>query len=43
MVNGKPKMIVRTRVEGDIGEMEVPIDIKNPFVILDIEKNRSSH
>lgn len=38
MVNGKPKMIVRTRVEGDIGEMEVPVDIKNPFVILDIEK-----
>ncbi|MGE7308000.1 Ger(x)C family spore germination protein [Priestia megaterium] len=35
--NGKPHISVHTRVEGDIGEMEVPVDITNPNVITKIE------
>ncbi|WP_212591189.1 Ger(x)C family spore germination C-terminal domain-containing protein, partial [Priestia megaterium] len=30
--NGQPHISVHTRVEGDIGEMEVPVDITNPNV-----------
>ncbi|MBU8690796.1 Ger(x)C family spore germination protein [Priestia megaterium] len=37
--NGKPHISVRTRVEGDIGDMEVPIDITNPKVITVIEQS----
>jgi spore germination protein KC len=36
--NGQPKISVHTRVEGDIGEMEVPVDITNPNVITKMEK-----
>jgi spore germination protein KC len=35
---GQPKISVHTRVEGDIGEMEVPVDITNPNVITKMEK-----
>ncbi|CAK8583521.1 MULTISPECIES: Ger(x)C family spore germination protein [Priestia] len=37
--NGKPHISVHTRVEGDIGEMEVPVDITNPNVITKIEQS----
>ncbi|KRF51376.1 spore gernimation protein KC [Bacillus sp. Soil531] len=36
--NGKPHISVHTRVEGDIGDMEVPVDITNPKVITEIEQ-----
>ncbi|MED4074506.1 Ger(x)C family spore germination protein [Priestia endophytica] len=39
MKNGQPHISVHTRVEGDIGEMEVPIDITNPKVITKIEQS----
>ncbi|WP_243658088.1 Ger(x)C family spore germination protein [Priestia megaterium] len=35
--NGQPRISIHTRVEGDIGEMEVPVDITNPKVIRKIE------
>ncbi|KRE03592.1 spore gernimation protein KC [Bacillus sp. Root239] len=37
--NGKPYISVHTRVEGDIGDMEVPIDITNPKVITKMEQS----
>ncbi|ADF38609.1 spore germination protein [Priestia megaterium DSM 319] len=37
MKNGQPRISIHTRVEGDIGEMEVPVDITNPKVIRKIE------
>ncbi|OLO25205.1 spore gernimation protein KC [Priestia megaterium] len=37
--NGQPHISVHTRVEGDIGEMEVPVDITNPKVITKIEQS----
>ncbi|KNH19663.1 spore gernimation protein KC [Priestia megaterium] len=37
--NGQPLISVHTRVEGDIGEMEVPVDITNPNVITKIEQS----
>ncbi len=36
--NGQPHISVHTRVEGDIGDMEVPVDIKNPKVIRKMEQ-----
>ncbi|MFE7083976.1 Ger(x)C family spore germination protein [Priestia megaterium] len=39
MKNGQPYISVHTRVEGDIGEMEVPVDISNPTVIRNIEQS----
>ncbi|MGG0742207.1 Ger(x)C family spore germination protein [Priestia megaterium] len=36
--NGKPHISVHTRVEGDIGDIEVPVDITNPKVITEIEQ-----
>ncbi|MBY0199493.1 Ger(x)C family spore germination protein [Priestia megaterium] len=36
--NGQPHISVHARVEGDIGEMEVPLDITNPKVITKIEQ-----
>jgi spore germination protein KC len=36
--NGQPHISVHARVEGDIGEMEVPVDITNPKVITKIEQ-----
>ncbi|MDH6655207.1 UNVERIFIED_ORG: hypothetical protein J3A77_004258 [Bacillus sp. PvP124] len=38
MKNGQPHISVHARVEGDIGEMEVPVDITNPKVITKIEQ-----
>lgn len=38
MKNGKPHVSVRTRVEGSIGEMNVPLDITDGLVISKIEK-----
>ncbi|WP_423479087.1 Ger(x)C family spore germination protein [Priestia megaterium] len=35
--NGEPRISIHTRVEGDIGEMEVPVNITNPKVIRKIE------
>ncbi|MGG0454427.1 Ger(x)C family spore germination protein [Priestia megaterium] len=37
--NGQPHISVHTRVEGDISDMEVPVDITNPKVITKIEKS----
>ncbi|MFF2596753.1 Ger(x)C family spore germination protein [Priestia megaterium] len=37
--NGQPHISVHARVEGDIGEMEVPVDITNPKVITKIEQS----
>jgi spore germination protein KC len=37
--NGQPHIAVHTRVEGDIGDMEVPVDITNPKVITEIEQS----
>ncbi|MEH7215320.1 Ger(x)C family spore germination protein, partial [Priestia megaterium] len=37
--NGRPHISVRTRVEGDIEEMEVPVDITNPKIIKKIEQS----
>ncbi|MDM8147281.1 Ger(x)C family spore germination protein [Priestia megaterium] len=39
MKNGQPHISVHTRVEGDIGDMEVPVDITNPKVITKIEQS----
>ncbi|MGG3123976.1 Ger(x)C family spore germination protein [Priestia megaterium] len=36
--NGQPHISVHTRVEGDIGDIEVPVDITNPKVITEIEQ-----
>ncbi|WP_143256227.1 Ger(x)C family spore germination protein [Priestia aryabhattai] len=37
--NGQPHISVHTRVEGDISDMEVPVDITNPKVITKIEQS----
>ncbi|MGG0419556.1 Ger(x)C family spore germination protein [Priestia aryabhattai] len=37
--NGQPHISVHTRVEGDIGDMEVPVDITNPKVITKMEQS----
>lgn len=37
--NGQPHISIHTRVEGDLGEMEVPVDITNPKVITKIEQS----
>jgi spore germination protein KC len=37
--NSQPHISVHTRVEGDIGDMEVPVDITNPKVITKIEQS----
>ncbi|MGI8382525.1 Ger(x)C family spore germination protein [Priestia megaterium] len=39
MKNGQPHISVHTRVEGDIGDMEVPVDITNPKIITKIEQS----
>ncbi|MED3954641.1 Ger(x)C family spore germination protein [Priestia aryabhattai] len=36
--NGQPHISVHTRVEGDIGDMEVPVDITNPEIITKMEQ-----
>ncbi|MFS0907582.1 Ger(x)C family spore germination protein [Priestia aryabhattai] len=36
--NGQPHISVHVRVEGDIGEIEIPVDITNPKVITKIEQ-----
>lgn len=38
MKDGKPRMSVRVYMEGDIGEVRVPIDLKDPNTIGKIEK-----
>lgn len=38
MVKGKPYASVHTRVEGDLGEVEVPVDTRQPAVIKKMEK-----
>ncbi len=37
--DGQPHISVHTRVEGDLGEMDVPVDITNPKVITKIEQS----
>ncbi|MGG3157719.1 Ger(x)C family spore germination protein [Priestia megaterium] len=37
--NGQPHISVHTRVEGDLDEMEAPVDITNPKVITKIEQS----
>ncbi|MFP7176599.1 Ger(x)C family spore germination protein [Priestia filamentosa] len=39
MKNGHPHVSIHTRVEGDIGEMKIPIDITNTKVITKIEQS----
>ncbi|MED4013978.1 Ger(x)C family spore germination protein [Priestia aryabhattai] len=38
MKKGKPYVSVNTRVEGDLGEVEVPVDTRQPAVIKKMEK-----
>ncbi|KQU20074.1 spore gernimation protein KC [Bacillus sp. Leaf75] len=38
MIKGKPYASVHTRVEGDLGEVEVPVDTRQPAVIKKMEK-----
>ncbi|MGG0541658.1 Ger(x)C family spore germination protein [Priestia aryabhattai] len=38
MTKGKPHVSVHTRVEGDLGEVEVPLDIRKPSALKEIEK-----
>jgi spore germination protein KC len=38
MKKGKPKILVKVRAEGDIREIKVPVDLSNPHVLQDIEK-----
>ncbi|WP_456364938.1 spore gernimation protein KC (plasmid) [Priestia aryabhattai] len=37
--NGQPHISVHTRVEGNIGDMEVPVDITNPEIITRMEQS----
>ncbi|TYR81621.1 Ger(x)C family spore germination protein [Priestia megaterium] len=37
--NGKPAISILARAEGDLGELHVPLDITNPKVIANIEKD----
>jgi spore germination protein KC len=37
--NGHPHISIHARVEGDIGEMEVPVDITNPKVFTKMEQS----
>ncbi|MFE4046738.1 Ger(x)C family spore germination protein [Priestia sp. YIM B13490] len=39
--NGQPHIFVHTRVEGDLGEIDVPVDITNPKLIKEIEQSIS--
>ncbi|MDD1516028.1 Ger(x)C family spore germination protein [Priestia megaterium] len=39
--NGQPHIFVHTRVEGDLGEIDVPVDITNPKLIKEIEQSVS--
>ncbi|AXN38016.1 MULTISPECIES: Ger(x)C family spore germination protein [Peribacillus] len=38
MKNGKPKMLIKVLVEGDIREANVPVNLNSPHVLIDIEK-----
>ncbi|MGB8273229.1 MAG: Ger(x)C family spore germination C-terminal domain-containing protein, partial [Priestia megaterium] len=38
VIKGKPYASVHTRVEGDLGEVEVPVDTRQPAVIKKMEK-----
>ncbi|MGE7186781.1 Ger(x)C family spore germination protein [Peribacillus sp. NPDC006672] len=38
MENGKPKVFIKVRAEGDIREANVPVNLGNPHVLIDIEK-----
>ncbi|MGE7879005.1 Ger(x)C family spore germination protein [Peribacillus muralis] len=38
MENGKPKMYITVRAEGDIREVNVPLDLASPHDLIDIEK-----
>ncbi|MBK5484515.1 Ger(x)C family spore germination protein [Peribacillus sp. TH16] len=38
MKNGKPKMLIKVLVEGDIREANVPVNLNRPHVLIDIEK-----
>ncbi|MEB2268285.1 Ger(x)C family spore germination protein [Priestia megaterium] len=39
--NGQPHIFVHTLVEGDLGEIDVPVDITNPKLIKEIEQSVS--
>ncbi|CAN7151520.1 Ger(x)C family spore germination protein [Peribacillus frigoritolerans] len=38
VVNGKPKISIKVRAEGDIREANVPLNLNSPHVLIDIEK-----
>lgn len=38
LVNGKPKMSIKVRAEGDIREVNVPLNLTDMHVLIDIEK-----
>ncbi|RRN67020.1 Ger(x)C family spore germination protein [Peribacillus simplex] len=38
MENGKPKIFIKVRAEGDIREVDVPLNLNSPHVLIDIEK-----
>ena len=38
LVNGKPKISIKVRAEGDIREVNVPLNLTDTHVLIDIEK-----
>jgi spore germination protein KC len=38
MLKGKPKILINIRVEGDVGEVTVPVNLTDPLVLMKIEK-----
>ncbi|MGG0788946.1 Ger(x)C family spore germination protein [Peribacillus simplex] len=38
MENGKPKVFIKVRAEGDIREVNVPLNLTDTYVLIDIEK-----
>jgi spore germination protein KC len=38
MKNGKPKILIKVRAEGDIREADVPVDLSNPHALIYMEK-----
>ncbi|MCM3673709.1 Ger(x)C family spore germination protein [Peribacillus simplex] len=38
LVNGKPKILIKVRAEGDIREVNVPLNLTDTHVLIDLEK-----
>ncbi|MDW7615916.1 Ger(x)C family spore germination protein [Peribacillus simplex] len=43
MENGKPKVFIKVRAEGDIREVDVPLNLNSPHVLIDIEKKLANN